>query len=525
MNTIRKKEDLYEGNERIGFVLTTYTVEIRKEFDEASYTVTSSPADENDIYLLNVTQRVIYFNKNSILTPITDTTNEYLDYPVLLNAQLNVHVPLEGGVDATIQDYSPKIINTEVSKSESNSNAQGETTGSTKSSTTGNSSSISVSGGYSSAGGMHIDVSKTIGYDESNTESAEQSTSYNSEKSSGISMAVEDWGSFASINTLQDSQRGITWNFGQQNPWNALIYKKITDPKKSLGKQVELALPNYITQRLIDNGVVLPPSGLSLNGFDFSMEGNFIIKINDQLIEKITVEHVFKLSKGSHKIDHNKIEVYRDESPIFLTPAQQPGAVTHVTEIPAALLALRPVGQVFDAAIVGFNKKSFDLLPNQSHGFKIRSLENDILIKSSSLVFDGNSPFSTSKNMLCMTIGEQDVTFDIYFKIADSTKNYKITFKHWLQEQIDSQCSGAEMQVLVNDDSDSKMTKYVKDVMQEGGENNILTLSLRNLDYTTIDFHNYLKIGLNKISITVKKAEACQDVKYAINAISIVGGV
>lgn len=521
MNTIRKRQDLYDGDERLGYTTTSYNLKVIEEFEEMTYNL-SAATNRPIIYLLTVTQRIIYFNKGSIQKPLSKDTDEYRDYPVLLNAQLNIQV--QNGIDVSILDYSPKVINTEINKSESNNDAQGETTGTTKSSTTGTTISANIGVGASQNMGAHIDGGLSASHEWSTTDTEEHLKTTNKDHSLGFSMAVQDWGSYASINTLQDSQKGITWNFGQQNPWNALTFNKSCSDTLMDNEQVQLAIPDYISKKLKDNKTILPPSGLSLNGFDFMMESTFLLKISQPLLESFQVEHLYKLGKATHRLTNDTVEVFRDKILWPLTSKEGPAELSLKTEIFPSLLSLKPIGEVFNSAIVGFYRKSFDLSPSDSTGFKIRSFENDLLIKSPEI--DGNpidSSYSLLQNVLCLTLRENEISFDIFFKINDLHKNYNLIIKHWIQDKQGSpNHTGVSLRFMINEDEDCTIVKQVNDKLQEGGESNILSLSLRNLDYTTIDFHNYLKIGLNKISVFAKKPENCEEIRYLINAISVV---
>lgn len=518
MNTIRNKKDLYEGDKRIGFVITTYQVDVIEEFDEMSFLM--SAEQENLKFLLSISQRVIYYNQDSVLLTLTSNENKFLNYPVLLDAQIALKA--KKGVVVSVLDYSPKIINTEVSKTESSSNAEGKTINSSISSTTGSSSSISVSTGISSSTGINIDLTGTNSWESSKTKNLDAGSSSNAERSTGISMAVEDWGAYASINTLVNSPIGVTWNFGQQNPWNALIYHKFSGVSEDDIEKHQLVLPQYVVSKLFDQGTTLPPSGLSLYGFDFLMEASFLVKVSDPYVESLEIEHVIKVVKASHMLQNGKVEVSRDKTATFLTNKHKD--LKHTVKITPVLLALKPIGQVFSSAIVGFHRNSFDLLPSSSSGFRIRSLENDMLVRSKEVKSDQEIfLFSVIKNALCIDLKQDEASFEVFFKIADSHKNYNIVVKHWLQKELTAlQHPGVELHFIINGDLDSKIIKYVNDSLQDGGESNVLSFSLRNLDYASIDFHNYLRIGLNKITILVKKPKDCDGIKYMINAISIV---
>lgn len=521
LNTVRKKIDIYEKNKRIGYVLCSYSVVKVDEYENLGFTSKINNLNSSN-YLLNISQRIIYFNINST-SSLLENNGEYKDYPIILNG--NINITKHDCVDITVMDYSPKIINTEINKTESNTDSEGKTTSISKSSTTGNSTSGTISLGVSPLG-PSIDVSGTYSQDNSVTDSQDNSLSKNNDQSNSFSMAIEDWGSYAYVNTLKDMQIGVGWDFGQQSPWNSLRYKEIYNLDTiNEENKVLVKLPNNVLSKLIDNDTLLPPSGISLYGFDFIMEGSFLIKMNDPIIEDIEIEHLFMLSKGTHKKEGNMVKVYKDQnpSPLFFKPNCLPEYFPK-TKITPSVLSLNPIGSKFNSAVIGFFHKSFDLLPTDKLGFKITSFENDLIIRSSEITFNNTSPYSLIKNSLCLSFSEEhnEISFDIFFKIADSYNNYNLIFKNWiLDSSKSSDCMGVELKFIINDDEETGITKIVNDCFREGGQSNILSFNLRNLDYQSVDFYNYLTIGLNKISVKVRKIDSSINMKYLINAISI----
>ena len=78
--------------------------------------------------------------------------------------------------------------------------------------------------------------------------------------------------------------------------------------------------------------------------------------------------------------------------------------------------------------------------------------------------------------------------------------------------------------ILINDDitattPNNKIVKYVDALEAEGGENNLLSIALRNQGYGTVDYHDYLQLGMNKFQITITPMG--KDCGYQIRAISI----
>ena len=91
--------------------------------------------------------------------------------------------------------------------------------------------------------------------------------------------------------------------------------------------------------------------------------------------------------------------------------------------------------------------------------------------------------------------------------------------KHWKLGSDD-----IKLTIVVNEDN--TIVKYVDAREGEGGEDNLLSISLRDLRYASGDFHDYLQLGLNCIKITIEPASgqfADRDGygSYGIRAISI----
>jgi hypothetical protein len=105
-----------------------------------------------------------------------------------------------------------------------------------------------------------------------------------------------------------------------------------------------------------------------------------------------------------------------------------------------------------------------------------------------------------------------------YFKIANSITEYTLHIKHWKLASTD-----IKLTFVVNRDEDNPIVKYVDAREAEGGEDNLLSISLRDLRYASGDFHDYLQLGLNCIEITIEPAcgQLAERDGYAIRAMSI----
>ena len=107
------------------------------------------------------------------------------------------------------------------------------------------------------------------------------------------------------------------------------------------------------------------------------------------------------------------------------------------------------------------------------------------------------------------------LTITLYFKIIDSVSNYVLYIKHWLTKatQVSITC-------VINQNDNNQLIKYVTALEGEGGDNNLLELALRNLDFTSVNYHDYLQLGLNSVSLTIVPLTA-SDAQYQIRAVSV----
>jgi hypothetical protein len=103
----------------------------------------------------------------------------------------------------------------------------------------------------------------------------------------------------------------------------------------------------------------------------------------------------------------------------------------------------------------------------------------------------------------------------LYFKVIDSVSDYTLYIKHWI-----TQSTGVTLSIVVNGDTTNTITKSVTALEAEGGENNLLSIALRDLDFASINSHDYLQLGLNSVQITMQP-QAQTNCTYQIRAISI----
>ena len=123
--------------------------------------------------------------------------------------------------------------------------------------------------------------------------------------------------------------------------------------------------------------------------------------------------------------------------------------------------------------------------------------------------------FSVSETALSasMTGNCTSLTLSLLFKVVDVSSNYTLYLKHW---KVGS--AGVMLTFKINDGI--TIVKYVDSEEAEGGENNMMAIVLRNLDFTSVDCHDYLTLGLNSIDITIAPIGGTTSV-YQVRAVSI----
>jgi hypothetical protein len=83
----------------------------------------------------------------------------------------------------------------------------------------------------------------------------------------------------------------------------------------------------------------------------------------------------------------------------------------------------------------------------------------------------------------------------LYFKVLDSVSNLSLALKHWTQ-------NGTAVQLSVAINGNNAITKFADAPETSSGGDNVTTIALRNRDFTSVDYCDWLVPGLNKVVIT-----------------------
>ncbi len=524
---------LYRGPDKIGTFEAEYQV---TKYDDVQLKDASAVSVQARQFLVRATQRISIFNPAgmnvSVVTyPDIDSNKRcplYTNYPVLINTTMGLD-PGQGGSAARLVDYSPRTVNTKIQASGTLGDSSGKTSSTSKSSTVGSSMSQTNSFGASlspESFGINAEHSETVTHEHSTTTGSEDGTSSNRDVSSSAQMSMKDWGAYALINPVG---QGPTWTFGQEYPWDAIECRATNGVAGKVEGQVQVLVPSSMTTRLHDGNTLYPPSQLSMFGVNFVMKAQWVVTIGKGAPDTVQLNHLINYYMGSHEApssaaadgDSGSATVYIDKVPAVLNE-KEGDPLTAALDL--ALMALNPLGGRSRAAIIGFIPDKFVVVPSpapQTKAFKIGSNANNLLIQDTT-TYPNSTPaggFTASQTSLSVAFSAAlpMLQMSIYYKIADSAGEYSLYIKHWRR-------GGDVMLTLVfNGDTANSVTKYVDADEAEGGEGNLLKIRLRELSYDSVDYHDFLKLGLNSIDITIQPIDPKQvaGCTYQVRAVSI----
>lgn len=430
---------------------------------------------------------------------------DYNSYPAMISIETE---PEFENNDLKIIDYAPRTLNTTVmtSTSQSDGTNNSYTNQHTSGSSTSQTNSYETNLGIGFFGDMATG-NAGFGYGQSNTRSFDNSNSVGSEKgtsrssSSDSSMSIMDWGSYATL----DAQRiKPKWIWGQEYPWDVIRFRCCPSSN-------EVVIPQFIKNRLFDLSckppVVFPPSHLSLFGLDFSMAATWNMSLGNTIKgHSIKFKHIFKLLTASHGIKDDSDGAKVGYARLGMSPSQLP------FESPCldlTLLGLDPIASEHPGpcSVIGFNSTEFLIEPDNGCDFKTISTDNNLQVTGNG--FD--KEMATSNKI-------ENAKLIVQFKIIDDAQEYSLFFKHW---KLNS--AGHTLKICINNNTNSILLRHVDDYEGTGGANNMLELSLRNKDYSSIDYHDYLVLGLNTITIDIYPSSSEDEISsYQLRALSLV---
>lgn len=521
--------------QNIGSMISVFQISSIEDIQFCDATAISKRTSKK--YLLEITQRIKIINPNGAnIAPYIQDPYVYKNYPVLIDAGLSI-TPSQG-LNFQLMDYSPQTINTKVQNSGSNADSNGGSTGSSTSNTVGSTTSQTNSYGGSislEGGSANYEHSSTYTQEQSNTAGTEVSKNRNNETSSTDSMSLKDWGSYA---WLDPASGAPSWRFGQEYPWDAIQHNKVPLNQVSGApnpNQVQILVPDSEAIRLLTTaslsgsnmgaGMLNPPSQLSMFGVNFVMKASWIVNIDDSFSSTINVNQNLSYFTASHFTHFDGSEnppmaaIFMDSKAL---PVRAKAPDTLGVSLNVPLMSLDPLEMMNKAAIVGFAQNKFNVFPQPNVPFSITSVGNNLQVSdTTSLNPKNHYAFSCKDNTGIESTLDQDkqpIMFNLYFKVVDIENDYILYMKHW---KINS--PGVELNFVINGDNSNSITKYVDSKEGEGAEKNLLGIHLRNQDYSSVDYHDYLQLGLNSVQITMTPIGGTYsaDCVYHLRAISI----
>jgi hypothetical protein len=431
-------------------------------------------------------------------------------------------------------DYSPKTVNSTISASQNSaigtsaSDTRAETTGSSFSTTnTYDASATLASMSAFNAGASHSDTYTT---DHSLTKGSDHGV--NEQLGASDSFSTKEWGAYAQLDPT-----GLTpgWNLTQEYPWDIYDYQQATSSDQTI------ALPGFVANRLTSAYtaatdpatnqtiqvplMLAPPSKLAQTGISFVGKARWALMFpageSTDPTNCIDIDLTADITIASHSIatiaasSVTTIQANVASGPATITPLTVYAGALSSLSLP--LLALAPIASS-TPAILSFTPATVEALSlSTDWTFGARSLANDLHVSGNGFTLPAlDTPLQAD-----VSTGPSP-TYTISFKIDNSDRNYTLFIKHWLTP---ASTQGCFMQLRINGLTDRSFDRRIDAIDQTCGTDNVMRFYLRNLDYSSDAFFDYLQPGLNQIVITLTPSADDPSPKpactYVLRAISI----
>lgn len=457
-------------------------------------------------YHVTCTQRIIV--ANDATEDFGAHTVEHYDYPVMVVSGIRPY----GLQEIYLVDYTPKTLNSAVTSNRTDS--VGNNTQTSSQHTTGSSTSTTNSYETSASVGTFGDL-PTLGVSRGHGESTttETSTSDTTGHTSGSdtvralsdTMSIKDWGSYASVDAALHS---VKWFWGQQHPWDVFTYH-------NAGADGGIVLPPEIHELLYDRNEnqVYPPSQLSTFGINFVSRASWVCQQPvGQPEGKLAFSHTVVMLTGHHGLtapETFRVQLTLDDVSEWTSP-----------DLDLAQLALDPVPIIGhpDQATVGFVRSQFTFFAPASADasadqFSIRAPTNTLLVTGRGF----HEPADNDTALSATLTGASTATLTLFFKIASELDDLTLYLKQW--KTTDNGCT---LTVTINEHL--PITRHIDSRDTGSGTDNIYRIMLRNTDYASPEFYDYLVMGLNRITVTIAAGPPDTHVSsgYAVRAVAIV---
>jgi hypothetical protein len=105
-------------------------------------------------------------------------------------------------------------------------------------------------------------------------------------------------------------------------------------------------------------------------------------------------------------------------------------------------------------------------------------------------------------------------TITVYFKVLQPDTDISLSLKNWLDGTVP-----CKLTIAIN--GQPPLYRYVDAPETSGGSDNVTVISLRYTDFTSVNYCDYLQMGLNEISIVVTPTATTSSVTYQLLAIAV----
>jgi hypothetical protein len=224
-----------------------------------------------------------------------------------------------------------------------------------------------------------------------------------------------------------------------------------------------------------------PPSELSLLGVDFVSQATWLITPTSPTVSGNTISftHDLTVGQGTHSmVAGDATEVTALLRTFDVVPIQS-GPI----ELP--LYGLDPLSA---PSVLGFVADQFVVAPSPGNNgtFAIIADANDLLIRGSGFTKIMETDFSLT----------EPVQMTVYFKVTEPNSDINLSLKNWIVGTVPCQLT-----IKINDAT--PLLRYVDAPETSGGSDNITVVALRYKNFTSVNYCDYLKIGLNQVTITI----------------------
>jgi hypothetical protein len=481
------------GGANFGTSIAQY--EIRRYLDVRNLT-------SLDAYMVTLRHRLVLPNSTAF-QPGPQSTTAYSGYPALITN--NVQLSVAGGGTILLNDFFPKTLNSAVSTS-ATTNAGGTTSTSNQASSGSSTSNtntfgVQLSGGFFGEipmANLSLDYSHTWekGSFDSNTQGS--TAGRETSASQAASMSIKDWSAYGYADV--DNQLP-SWIWGQSYPWDAI--------QDSFGSNNNITLPDYVQARLLASAgtteFVLPPSQLSQFGVDFTMMARWLIAFPEGATasEAITFTHTTNCYRGGHSLGGTTPP---SVTATLDTPSMALTATYGSSALDMSSYALEPVlnAGAANGAAIGFASNPFTLAPTSAASpFKIISPSNNLQVTGTGFGPGMAADFSASPSLT------------VTFKVVDRTSQFALLMMHWLGASSEP----CKLTVTVNDAP--PVTVFVDATEGQGGQGDVTAIDLRNTDFTSISYHDYLVLGLNTVTIDIAPTGPVSSSAYTLFALAL----